>query len=419
MRDLLLRALRRAHHAGVGLTPDCDCFVLTGEPSGDAYGGAIVERLRRLRPGTTVAAMGGPGLRAAGAEIEQDIDGLAVMGFLPVLRRLPEFIALGRRIASVIRARRPRVVLTIDYPGFNFRLLRRLVDLRSQGTRFVHLVAPQVWAWRPRRAKAYAAAVDRLLCFFPFEPPLFARHGVTADFVGHPLVDLVEAELGRGVAALREELDLGHDQRLLLLAPGSREREVREVLPVLDAAAGLMVPALERRGQRPRVAVSKARDLPHALYREYTDLPLVDGGYRGLCHLAHAGVIASGTATLEAALLGVPHAIVYRGDPLSARLIKHLIRSGHVGLPNIVHRQRVCPELLQDELEPRRVAARLLRLWDGPGREQRLAVLRRTSAVLGGGGAMDRIAAIMAEELDRGRQRRSTFASPPLPDGEV
>ena len=408
-----MRAQGPAHHAGVGLAPDCDCFVLVGEPSGDAYGGAIVERLRRRLPGITVAAMGGPELRAAGAEIEEGIDGLAVMGFLPVLRRLPSFIALGKRVAGVIRARRPRVVLTIDYPGFNFRLLRRLAGLRAEGTRFVHLVAPQVWAWRPRRAKRYAGLVDRLLCFFPFEPPLFSRHGAHADFVGHPLVDLVDAAAGNGLTALREELGLRGEDRLLLLAPGSREREVRELLPVMDAAVALARPALERRGPRVQVAVSKARDLPHALYREYTDLPVVDGGYRGLCRLAHAAVIASGTATLEAALLGLPHAIVYRGDPVSARLIRHLIRTRHVGLPNIVHGHRVCPEVLQDELEPTRLAAHLVRLWSGPGREERLEHLRRTRAVLGGGGAMDRIAGILVEELDHGRRRASTFADVP------
>lgn len=394
----------------VSLAPDCDLFVLVGEPSGDAYGGAIVERLRALAPGLTVAAMGGPKLRAAGAEIEQGIDGLAVMGFLPVLRRLPEFIALGRRVSAAVRARRPKVVLTIDYPGFNFRLLRRMADLRAEGTRFVHVVAPQVWAWRPRRAKKYAAAVDRLLCFFPFEPPLFTRHGANADFVGHPLVDLVAETAGRGVGALREEVGLADGARLLLLAPGSREREVRELLPILDATASLVMPALRRRSPGPvQVAVSKARDLPHALYREYTDLPVVDGGYRGLCSLAHAGIIASGTATLEAALLGLPHAIVYRGDPVSARLLKHLIRTDHVGLPNIVHKRRVCPELLQDELEPTRLAARLLRLWDGPAREERAAVLGNTGALLGGGGAMNRIAELLIEELAHGRRRRSTF----------
>ena len=171
----------------MSLTPTCDLFVVCGEPSGDAYAAAIVEALHAKRPELTVAAMGGPALKAAGCEMEQDIDGLAVMGFFPVLARLGEFSRLMKRMAAVIRARRPRTVLTVDYPGFNLRLLRRLAGLRRTGTRFIHVVAPQVWAWKPRRAKRIAHTVDRLLCYFPFEPPLFNRfNAARAEFVGHP-----------------------------------------------------------------------------------------------------------------------------------------------------------------------------------------------------------------------------------------
>ena len=153
------------------LAHTCDLFVIAGEPSGDAYAAEVVRRLRARYSDLTCAAMGGPALQEAGAEIEQDIEGLAVMGLGPVLARLPSFVQLGLRMAHVIRSRRPKVVLTVDYPGFNLRLVRRLADMRRAGTRFVHLVAPQVWAWKPRRAKAIAHSVDRLLCFFPFEPP--------------------------------------------------------------------------------------------------------------------------------------------------------------------------------------------------------------------------------------------------------
>ncbi|MFW5750111.1 MAG: lipid-A-disaccharide synthase [Planctomycetota bacterium] len=394
----------------MALYPKCDLFVLVGETSGDAYAAAVLRRLRRLCPDVVCAAMGGPQLQAAGAEVEAGIDGLAVMGFLPVLRRLPEFALLGRRIAGLIRARRPRVVLSIDYPGFNLRMMRALADLRAEGTRLVHVVAPQVWAWRPRRAKRIAQTVDRLLCFFPFEPPLFARHGVQADFVGHPLVDLVGE--GARPRAVERELGLGANDRLLLLAPGSREREVAALLPVFDAAAELALPRLRPApGGKVRVAVSRVGELPREHYRRATELPVIEDDYRSLCLRAHCGLVASGTATLEAALLGLPHIIAYRGDHLSAVLTRHLIRTEHVGLPNIVHKARVLPELLQDECTPSRLAARLIGMWEGEGHRSRRVAMARTADLLGGGGAMDRIAAAVAEELARGRRPADSFGT--------
>jgi len=397
--QMALSARPPAHDAVVSLLPGCDCFVVVGERSGDAYGGAIVRELLRRRPDTLVAAMGGQALAAAGAEIEEPIAGLGVVGFWPVLRHLRRFLALRRRLLRIIRARQPRVVLTIDYPGFNFQLLRGLAGLRASGTRFVHVVAPQVWAWRHRRAKRIAQSIDRLLCFFPFEPALFTRFGGSADFVGHPLADLVPAR--PATTGVEAELGLRPQDHLLLLAPGSREREVGQLLPILDAAARAALPELAAGpGGKVRVAVSRAGDLPRELYRSLTDFPLVDGDYHGLCARARVGVIASGTATLEAALIGLPTIIVYRGDAATAAIIRRLIRSEHVGLPNIVHERRVCPELLQDELDGARLAERIRALWGEQRQQQCRAALGLTRGLLGAGGAMQRIAGIVADELE-------------------
>ncbi|MBA3848142.1 MAG: lipid-A-disaccharide synthase, partial [Planctomycetes bacterium] len=382
-------------------------FVLSGEASGDAYAAAVVERLRERDPELVVAAMGGSHLRDAGAEIEQDSEGLAVMGFLPVLARLPEFVALGRRLKALIRARRPKVVLSVDYPGFNLRLARGLADVRGDGTRFIHLVAPQVWAWRPRRAKRIAQSIDRLLCLFPFEPPLFTRHGGAADFVGHPLPDMIPTAID--TSALDAELGLNAGDRLLLVAPGSRVKEINGLLPVLGRAAEAAAPRMAAPGGRVVIAIAKAPELDRSLYRAYTDLPLVEGRYRELCARAHVGLIASGTATLEAAIIGLPHVIAYRTDAASAALARHLLNVEHIGLPNIVHGARVVPEVLQRELDVPRLVAHMERLWSGPARDDCVATLARTRAILGGGGAMDRIAGIMADELARGKRRVDTF----------
>lgn len=399
----------------MALTPVCDLFVLCGETSGDAYGAAIVSALREAHPELAVAAMGGEHLRRAGAEIDQSIEGLAVMGLGPVLARLPEFIRLGMRVADLVRTRRPKVVLTVDYPGFNMRLLRRIADLRRDGTRFVHVVAPQVWAWKPRRAKAIAATVDRLLCFFPFEPPLFNRFadrtfsgfpGCQAEFVGHPLVDLMAEP--RDPAAIEGQAGLAPGQPFLLLAPGSRPKEIAALLPVYHQAAELVQARIPGIG----VAVSRLPDLPLELYRRATHLPLVDGRYRDLLVRAHVAVIASGTATLEAALAGTPHVIAYRTDRLTAAVARRVILTDHVGLPNLVAGARVVPEVLQDQLNPERLAAHVLALWQGARRARCLADLADVRQRLGGGGAMARMAAVVDAELRRG-ERRDTGAFAP------
>jgi len=389
----------------MALSPTCDLFVLTGEPSGDAYGGAIVAALKRTQPDLVVAAMGGPALAGAGAEIEQDIEGMAVMGLGPVLARLPSLMKTMDRVTAAISARRPRAILSIDYPGMNFRLLHRLRGLRRQGTRLLHVVAPQVWAWRPRRAKGYAQAIDRLFCFFPFEPPLFSRHGCRAEFVGHPLLDLVPDRTD--TAGIDAELGIPAERPLLLLAPGSREREVATLLPIYHQAAEHFQ-RLE--GRRIAIAVSRVPDIPIQRYRDATHFPLVEGHYRELCARAHVALVASGTATLEAALLGAPHVIAYRTDRLTAMLARRVLIAPHVGLPNLVADGRIVPEVLQDQLTPVRLVAHLRRLWSGPARARMLADLALVRQRLGGGGAVQRIADAVADEILSGR-RRATFGS--------
>ena len=271
-----------------------------------------------------------------------------------------------------------------------------LADLREQGTACCHMVAPQVWAWKPRRAKKVAALLDRLLCFFPFEPPLFQRHGGDAQFIGHPLLDAIPGP-GEPVSDApdaswwREHHHLRPEDLVLLLAPGSREHEVSRLLPVFDEVWSLIGHRLQAPdGGRVVPIIAKSPHLDHGLYRRFTHHQLVEGSYRHLLHRAHAGLIASGTATLEAALAGVPHLIAYRGDHLTARVVRYLIRTRHVGLPNIVADRRIVPELLQDECEPVRMAAHLERLWAGPQRDQCLADLVAVRQRLGAPGALQR-----------------------------
>jgi len=380
-----------ADHSGVEpLAPSCDCFLVSGEASGDAYAAGIARRLAERDPDLAIAAAGGPELKGSPAELEVDMSGSEVMGFLPVLRHLPELIGLMRRVVDAVRRRRPKVVVTVDYPGFNLRLIRRCRRILGSGTRFVHVVAPQVWAWRPRRAKRIARDVDTLVCLLPFEPPLFARFGGDAVFLGHPLADLAAADVGD--PRIDERLDLAPSRDLVLLAPGSRRREIDAMLPVLDEAVRLALPRLGGHGSRPAVVVAKSPSQGSELYRRHTDLPLIEGCYRDLCRRARVGLVVSGTATLEAALCGLPPVICYRGDPASMKAARHMIRTEHIGLPNIVLGRRAFPEVLQHELTAERLAAHLLRFWSGPRRDRAKADLVELHERLGRGGAIGRIA---------------------------
>jgi lipid-A-disaccharide synthase len=367
--------------------PRCDCYFLTGEPSGDGYAAALARRLLQRCPSLHLRGIGGSELAQAGVVLDERMDGRAVIGVFPVLRRLPEFLALGRRVEAAIRRHRPRLVVSIDYPGFNLRLQRRLADLT--GSRRVHVVAPQVWAWRPRRAKTYARSVDHLLCFFPFEPPLFQRFGCQAEFLGHPMVDIVAGE-----DAVEREPDL------LLLAPGGRRREVETLLPDFDLAARIVQRRLAQRdGCAPRVCIAAAEGVPDAIYAGLSRFPARRGDYRGLCRRARVAAIASGTATLEAALLGLPQVIAYRMDRVSHRIARHLITTRWIGLPNLVHGQTVVPELIQDACRPTALAARLLELWEEEGWQAAAKRLDQTAARLGGPGALDRIAKWLENRL--------------------
>lgn len=374
--------------------PRCDIFILVGEPSGDAYAASIITALQERFPHLVIAGAGSHAMRATGIDVDVAMDDYAVMGLLAVLRRLGEFRRLGTQVREAIRARSPRLLLTIDYPGFNLRMHAAVRGLRSQGMVSCHMVAPQVWAWKPRRAKKVAALVDRLLCFFPFEPPLFERHGGDAQFIGHPLLDAIPdpSQVIRDESTdtwWYEQYHLRPQDRVLLLAPGSREHEVSRLLPVFDEVWSLIGHRLGApEGGRVVPIIAKSPHLDHSLYRRFTHHQLIEGSYRHLLRRAHAGLIASGTATLEAALAGVPHIIAYRGDYLTARVVRYLIRTQHVGLPNIVANHRIVPELLQDQCEPVRMAAHLERLWDGAHRQQCCQDLADVRRRLGSPGAL-------------------------------
>jgi lipid-A-disaccharide synthase len=362
-------------------------LLIAGEPSGDAYAAALAKTLWSQDPTCEISGIGGGRLRSAGVSTLIDVEGKAVMGLLPVLARLPSLMRLLKSAVEKSAAFSPQTVVTIDYPGFNLRCIDRLRKRLPQ-CRFVHVVAPQVWAWKPRRAKKIAHRVDVLCCFFPFEPPYFTRHGGDARFVGHPMLDLIQADTCQGIHRTSD---------LLLLAPGSRAKELEHLLPIMDQAAKQVEKTLKNRGISVHCAIARCPELPEDLYRRHSNFPFFPGTYRQACRSAHLACITSGTATLEAALLGLPHVLCYATDPLTYRLARYLIRCPYIGLPNLVAGQEIVPELIQSGFTPQRLASELIRRWDGSERTKMQEHLNELATKLGGGGALEHMAQVILE----------------------
>jgi len=359
-------------------------YVSAGETSGDLHGSLLVKELLARSPGANVFGMGGPRMAAAECRITQDIEKMAVMGFVEVLWRLPYIRGVYKRTLKALAESRPDVAVLVDYPGYHLRLAR---DLKKLGIPVVLYIAPQVWAWKPGRAKRIAEIATKLLVIFDFEVPIFREAGVDVEWVGNPLLDELDPDAPGGAA--RKALSLGSDQPLVALMPGTRGQVLKRLLPVF------METARELRALKPEIACAigtpdgEPLEGEHAAAHEIA--PAVKT--RDLLRDATACVLASGTVTLEAALMGCPGVMGYRMGWLNFFLSKRLVRCDHIALANIVLGERVYPELIQGDLTPEAAAAEVLRLVTDPERRDAMrASLRKVREKLGTTGASGRAA---------------------------
>ncbi len=338
-----------------------------GEASGDLHGATMCRALRALDPGVRLIGMGGPRMAAAGVEILVDPTAHAAVGTSEAIGRVPGLYRAYKILVRRLWDARPKAVVLIDFPEFNLRLAKQA---RRAGVPVVYFIPPQLWAWRRGRIRQMARRVTRVLAAFPFETSLYEEAGVSVEFVGHPLLDVVPSDLDRMKA--RQRLGVAEGQTLVGLLPGSRRQEVGRLLPpMLDAAARLAF----GHGGRCFVlalAASVDRGLVTALLARASETgsPPVDV-VEGLTHEVMAGadvlLIASGTATLEAALLGAPMVVCYRVSRLTEAVARLLNRLPWISLPNIVAGRGAVPEILQDEVTGARLSSEAERLLVDPG----------------------------------------------------
>lgn len=336
--------------------------VVAGEASGDLLGARVLAALRMRFPGLVVEGIGGPLMEAQGLRSMFPLERLSVMGFVEPLKRLPELLRIRRSVYDHFDASPPDLFLGIDSPDFNLRLERRL---RERGITTAHLVSPSIWAWRQGRIHSIKRAVDMMLCLFPFETAIYAEQGIPACFVGHPLADELSPQPDR--TAARRALGLDSAPTTLALLPGSRGSEVRLLAPLFLQAARLL------RQSDPGLALvlpaaGPARESElRQLLGSYRDLgvTVVQGRSREVMAACDAVLVASGTATLEAALLKRPMVVAYRMGALSWLLLKWLVKTPYAALPNILAGRALVPELLQRAATPAALAAALRPLLAG------------------------------------------------------
>ena len=366
-----------------------EVLFVAGETSGDLHAAMLASELRTLRPELTLTGIGGARMAESGVKLFERSDRLAVMGFVEVLRHVPRHLALLRDIRRRLASGSVKLVILVDYPGFNLKVAEAA---KAAGVPVLYYIAPQVWAWNERRVHVMARVIDRAAVILPFEDAFFSELGVRATFVGHPLLDRAQSLPDRATA--RAQLGLSEEGPVLALFPGSRVQEVDRLLTTFVEAAQ----QLQSRRPGLQVIVSVAPGMDVDGHR--CPFPLVRGASFPVLRAADTALCKSGTTTLEAAVAGCPLVVAYRTSGWSYAIARRLVRIPDIALVNIVAGRRIVPELVQGAVTPDALADQLLPLLDprSEARRTQVAALAEVRGKLGEPGAARR-AAVLASEL--------------------
>ncbi|HZW36617.1 MAG TPA: lipid-A-disaccharide synthase [Candidatus Deferrimicrobiaceae bacterium] len=370
-------------------------FILCGEPSGEAYAASVARAFRRRYPGVPMEGIGSSALESEGVRLFRDYGSISVVGILEVVRHLPAVVSALRDAKRRVGGGGVGALLLVDFPDFNFRVGR---EAHRRGVPVIYYVPPQLWAWRVGRARELAAFTKGVVVPFPFEVPILEESGVNVRFAGHPLLDELAPVLDAPPDPARFGIPPG--KRVVGLLPGSRSGEIRAHLPVLTAAARRISDAFPDVHFAVPLASPRFRDaVDRELLGKGLPVAVVDSGRHLLLRGMFTAAAASGTATLELALLGVPPVIVYRTSALTYWIGKRMAKVSSIGLPNLVAGEPFLPELLQEDCNPERVAGEICALLADPARRDALAArCRSLRAALSGPGPSEAVVDMLAAE---------------------
>jgi lipid-A-disaccharide synthase len=374
--------------------------MVAGEASGDMYGAEVARCLFRRFPDCQIYGLGGQRMRNAGVQLEGDIRKTAVIGPFEVIGQLGALYRVFRRLAERIETEPPTAAILIDFPDFNLRLAKRI---KHAGSPVFYYIGPQVWAWREGRVKQIKELVDKMLVIFPFEEDIYRKAAIDVEFVGHPLMNMVRTTNSKEEFCAKYHLD--PRKPVVALLPGSRTKEVRFILPTLCSAVELITAGKPDAQFVLPLAPGMDAHLVENIIQARPITVVANDTYNAIRY-SRAAVVASGTATLETALLGTPEVVVYRISPATWFLGKFLLKVRLFGMVNIILGEEVVPELFQDRMTPEAVARVTLRLMDDVWLQSRIRgnyeKLRRQ---LGGGNAAERVADAVSKRVNSGQQQ--------------
>jgi lipid-A-disaccharide synthase len=371
-------------------------LIVSGEASGDQHGASLVRAVHSLAPDIQFIGMGGNHMRKAGVDIRVDAGPLAVVGAIEVLRHIFPIYRAWKTLRSIIREEPPDVLVLIDYPTFNLHLAK---IAKRAGIKVLYYISPQIWAWHRSRIHTIRARVDKMLVVFPFEEALYRAHGVPVAYVGHPLAGKVRAD--KDPALMRQEWGIEPQARVIGLLPGSRQGEIRRLLPVmLETAKRLHISYPDLHFVLPLADTLSIGDIAPYLQSLEKVLPIhiIPQQFYNTLQLCTAAIVTSGTATLETALLEVPMVIVYKTAASTYHIAKRILNIPHIGLCNIVAGKAIVRELIQQAAHPKAMAAEIAHiLEDMPYRETMQTNLRAVKNKLGEGGGIEAAAKALLE----------------------
>ncbi len=371
-------------------------MIVAGEVSGDHHASCLITELKNLDPSLSFSGIGGTKMKSAGAAIDEDLTRLAVVGFFEVLKHYGEFHRCFNAFLQNVAKRQPSAVILVDYPGFNLRLAARL---KKMGVKVIYYISPQVWAWKENRVNLIKENIDKMLVLFDFEKAFYAKHGLNVDFVGHPLAD--EINLTKNREQILLSAGLSPDKFTIGLLPGSRQKEIESLLPPMLDAAKIM----QKQDARFQFLILKAPNLGKELFenllsKKACTAKILDGYFYEGLNACDICVVASGTATLQTALLLKPMVIVYKTSFLTYFLAKALIKIPYIGLVNVVAGKKIVPECLQNDANGKTIADELKKIYQNPGEFDRIRQgLQKVKTSLGENGASKRAAKNIMEFL--------------------